>query len=225
MSGEVPAPKQDAARLGLGEAGDGADELGLAVAVDAAEPEDLAGAQLEREVLHAEEALRVAHVEMLDREEDLAGLGGRLVDVEVHLAADHHLGHALLARSSATPTVLDQPAPPQDRAGAATSFISLSLCVMRRTVLPSPTSLPHDPHELVDLLGREHGGGLVEDEDLGVAVEHLEDLDALLHADRDVLDLGLGIDVEAVELGELADAARGLPAVDHEAGRAARGPG
>ena len=61
----------------------------------------------------------------------------------------------------------------------------------------------HDLHELFDLLRREHRGGLVEDEDLIVAVEHLEDLGALLHADGDVLDDRVRIDLQAVFLREL----------------------
>ena len=45
-----------------------------------------------------------------------------------------------------------------------------------------------DPEELLRLLRREHRGRLVEDEDVRAAVERLQDLDALLLADRDVLD-------------------------------------
>ena len=52
--------------------------------------------------------------------------------------------------------------------------------------------------ELVRLLRGEHGGRLVEDEDLIVAVEHLEDLGALLHTDGDVLDARIRIDLQTV---------------------------
>jgi hypothetical protein len=44
--------------------------------------------------------------------------------------------------------------------------------------------------ELARLLRREHRCRLVEDEDLGAAIEGLQDLDALLHADADRLDAG-----------------------------------
>jgi len=37
-----------------------------------------------------------------------------------------------------------------------------------------------DVEQLVDLLRREHGGRLVEDEKLGAPIEHLEYLDSLL---------------------------------------------
>ncbi len=52
--------------------------------------------------------------------------------------------------------------------------------------------------QLVDLLRDEHDGRLVEDDDLGAAVEHLEDLDALAGADAEVLDQHVGLDAEAV---------------------------
>ena len=65
--------------------------------------------------------------------------------------------------------------------------------------------LLHRGHELVDLLRGEHGGRLVEDENLVVAVEHLENLDALLHADGDVLDLGIEVNLQAVFFRELLD--------------------
>ena len=46
--------------------------------------------------------------------------------------------------------------------------------------------------------GVKPGGRLVEDEDLRAADQRLEDLDLLLHADRDVHDLGLRLDVQVV---------------------------
>ena len=48
-----------------------------------------------------------------------------------------------------------------------------------------------DLEELARLLWREHGSGLVEDEDLGAAIECFQDLDPLLHADADRLDAGI----------------------------------
>ncbi len=53
--------------------------------------------------------------------------------------------------------------------------------------------------ELVDLLRHEHGGRLVEDQDAGAAVEHLEDLHPLPVADAEVLDQRVGVDLEAVD--------------------------
>ena len=68
----------------------------------------------------------------------------------------------------------------------------------------------HDLHELFDLLRGQHGGRLVEDQDLVVAVQHLEDLGALLHADGDILDQRVGVDGQAVLLREGHDLFPGL---------------
>ena len=54
-----------------------------------------------------------------------------------------------------------------------------------------------DLEELGRLLRRQHGGRLVQHEDLGAAVERLQDLDALLLADADVLDACIRVDREA----------------------------
>ena len=57
-----------------------------------------------------------------------------------------------------------------------------------------------DREQLLRLLRRQHGGRLVEDEDVGAAVERLQDLDPLLLADRDVLDERARVDGEAEPL-------------------------
>ena len=74
--------------------------------------------------------------------------------------------------------------------------------------------LTHDLHQLVGLLRGEHRGRLVEDEHLRVAGERLDDLDPLLHADRQVLDDGVGVDVEAEPLGDLLDPLAGRVEVE-----------
>ena len=81
---------------------------------------------------------------------------------------------------------------------SATASTSRSLCVMKMIDLPLLDQAAHDAEELVDLARREHGGGLVEDEDVGVAVERLDQLDALLLADRQRLHEGVGVDLEPV---------------------------
>ena len=79
---------------------------------------------------------------------------------------------------------------------------------MKMIVRPSALSSAQVVEELVDLLRHEHRGRLVEDEDPGAAVEDLEDLDPLAVADAEVLDQGVGVDVEPVGVGDLADLAR-----------------
>ena len=80
---------------------------------------------------------------------------------------------------------------------SATSSTSLSLWVMKMTVVPVAVSAD-DPEQLLGLGRRQDGGRLVEDEDVALAVERLEDLDALPHADREALDLRVRIDVRGL---------------------------
>ena len=68
----------------------------------------------------------------------------------------------------------------------------------------------HDLHQLVDLLRGQNGGGLVKDQDLVVAVEHLEDLHALLHTHRDVADQSVGVHPQAVLFAQGHDLFAGL---------------
>ena len=51
--------------------------------------------------------------------------------------------------------------------------------------------------QLVDLLRHEHGGRLVEDEDASAAVQHLQDLDPLALADAELGHRGVEVDVRA----------------------------
>ena len=64
------------------------------------------------------------------------------------------------------------------------SSTSFSLWLMKMIDMPSLVERPQDPEQLGRLLRRQHRGRLVEDEDVGAAIERLQDLDALLLADR-----------------------------------------
>ena len=75
--------------------------------------------------------------------------------------------------------------------------------------------LADDREQLVDLLRREHRGRLVEDEQLRSAVQHLQDLDALLQSERDVLDASARLDHDLEALLELADPSFDRAPVEH----------
>jgi hypothetical protein len=70
----------------------------------------------------------------------------------------------------------------------------------------------------VDLLWRQHRRGLVEDQDAGVAVQRLQDLDALLLADGELPDARVGLHRQAVALGKLGDLLLDEARVQREAG-------
>ena len=55
-----------------------------------------------------------------------------------------------------------------------------------------------DAEQLIGLRRGQHAGGLIKDQDLRLAVERLEDLDPLLHANADLVDAFVGIDIKLV---------------------------
>ena len=78
---------------------------------------------------------------------------------------------------------------------------------MKMIDIPSSRlEVAQDLEQLQRLLRRQHRGRLVEDQDVGLPVERLQDLDALLLADRDVGDQRIGVDLEVEAARELAHA-------------------
>jgi hypothetical protein len=63
--------------------------------------------------------------------------------------------------------------------------------------------------ELIGLIGRQDGGRLVENQDVGPAHQRLQDLDALLETHGERADDGIGIDGEAVVLRRAEPRRRG----------------
>ena len=82
-----------------------------------------------------------------------------------------------------------------------TASTSRSLWVMKMMERPLRGKRAHGGEELARLLRRQHGGRLVEDQDLGVAIERLQDLHALAQADRKRADHGARIEVEPELVG------------------------
>ena len=123
-------------------------------------------------------------------EQRLAGVRRRLLDPQEHLAPDHQLREAAPRSRPRAGTVLDRLAAPQhgDPVGDLEHLVQLVRDEDDRLALRLQRL--DDREQLARLLRRQHGGGLVEDEDVGAAVERLQDLDALLLADADRLDRG-----------------------------------
>ena len=194
----------------------GLGELGLAVALHARDAEHLAVADLEVHVVQEHDAVVVGDAEAAHLEGHLAGLGGRLVEVEGDGAA-HHEGGELGLVGGGVRGPHDPPAP--DHGDAVRDGLDLAELVGdeddRGPLVPQ---LAHDAHQLVGLVGGEHGGGLVEHEHLRLPRQRLDDLHALLGADGEVLDDGVGVDVEVEAGGELADRAPGGGEVEEAEG-------
>ena len=110
-----------------------------------------------------------------------------LLDLEDDVAPDHERGEALLRRVLRVGGPDDATvAQHGDAVGDLEHLAQLVRDEHDRLALVDEAA--DDAEELVDLARREHRGRLVEDEDVGLAEQRLQQLDALLLADRQVLD-------------------------------------
>ena len=117
---------------------------------------------------------------------------------------NHHLRHLLFARGGDVDRC-NVAAAADDRAPVRDLLDLLELVGNQDDRFALVDEVFHDRDELPDLHRCEHRGGFVENQHLGVAVEHLENLHPLLHTDRNLLDLRVGVHLQAVLPGELRD--------------------
>ena len=76
---------------------------------------------------------------------------------------------------------------------------------MNTIVLPVVPQVPEVDEQVLRLERGEHRRRLVEDQDVDAPVQRLQDLDALLLADGELLDHGVRLHVEPVRVRELRD--------------------
>ena len=193
---DVLVPDDDPPGFHLAEAGDRVDQLGLAVAVDAGDADDLAA--------RAPRTTRRGPSRARGRPRPSA--------LRPRAAAPSAAPARLSTRSSTSrPTIrrarLSSVAP---AAGSVSIFLPRRSTVIRSAIsshlvqlvadeddrLPLLGQAPHDREELLRLLRGQHRRRLVEHEDVRAAVERLQDLHPLLLADGDVLDDRARVDCE-----------------------------
>ena len=86
---------------------------------------------------------------------------------------------------------------------------------------PGIGELTHDRHQLIRFLRGEHRGRLIENEDLRLARQGLDDLHALLGTHRQILNEGVGVQVEAETRRDLTHRLAGTLTTD-DSGRTGR---
>ena len=181
----------------------------LAVAGDAGDADDLAGAHVEGDVVDHGDAAAVRARSGRDRAASTVA-GRRPAPFStrsstrrptISSASSPRLVSAVSRVATISPRRMTETV-------SVIAMISRSLWVMRMTVLPSSAQLPQDAEQVVGLGRRQHAGRLVEDQDLGAAIQRLQDLDALLQADGQSPIERVGIDLEAVVALRAASARR-----------------
>ena len=131
-------------------------------------------------------------------------LGGFLVGRQLDRSAHHHPGQLLLGGRLRL-GLTDHPAIAQhgDPIGEGQYLVKL---VGDEDEAPTVVGHPaQNDEELLDLLGRQDGGRLVQDQETAIPVEGLDDLDALTLPHRKLPHVGLRVDSQAVLSGQLAD--------------------
>jgi len=203
----------DAAGGAFADAVDGCRELALAVARDAADRQHLTGPELQADLLGRALRPDALGAEPDDVEDDSVAVDlgplRRIIRVE-HDRTTHHLSGQLSRRRLGGDDGAHR-ASVAERGDAVGDLHHLVQLVgdedHRASVVGHP---PHGGEEGVRLLRGQHGGRLVEDQDLGLPVERLEDLDALLLAHRQLPHVGERVDLQAVLPAESRDPLGGL---------------
>ena len=209
--GDVGVAEEDQPGRGLAHPHDHLDELGLAVSLDAGDAEDLAGMDRERDVVEHRSPGQALQGEVLHPEHRAVGDRGLLGARRRQLRADHELGELAGVDALRVDRVDGRAAADHgDAVGDAEHLVELVRDEQDRQALL--LELAEVVEELVDLLRHQHRGGLVENEGLGAAVEDLEDLDPLALPHTEVCDQLVGLDVEAVAVGDPSDLGPGLVA-------------
>ena len=216
---DVLAVDAHGTRVDRPQPGERVDQLRLAVPVDAGHADDLAGPHLERDAADLLDTAVVVDAKALDLEQRR-----RRALLEVFSTRS----------STSRPTIrrarLASVAP---SAGSVSISLPRRRTVIRSAMSSTSFSLWRDEdhglaarreaadhlEQLLRLLRGEHGGRLVEDEDVRVAIERLQDLDALLLPDGDVLDPRRRVDRQPEAIRDLPDAPLGLVDVEHDPAR------
>ena len=207
-AGDVVVAEHDGAGHRRPHAGDRLDELSLAVALDPGDAEDLTRPDGEAEGSDRLGPPIVGDGESVDPQHRLTGGRRLLLDGEDDVASHHQVGEILLGGGGRIGAPHGETtAEHRDAVGDGEHLAQLVGDEHDR--LPLVDQRADHIEEVVDLAGGHDGGGLVEDEDLGVALEGLDQLDPLLDADRQLTDDGIGLHRQAVAGADLADAGSG----------------
>jgi hypothetical protein len=203
--GDVPSADGDLPGVQRAQADDRFDELRLPVALHAGDRDDLARANLQVKALDRHLQAVVTDEEVAQLEHHVAGLRRALGDDQLHVAPDHQV-RQLLARRGLGVRGARHAAPAQDDDLVGDLDHLVELVGDEDDRRPGRRERADDAEQLLGLVRRQDGARLVEDEDVALAVQGLEDLHALPHADGETLDLRVRVDLELVLLRQLHDA-------------------
>jgi hypothetical protein len=183
------------------DAGQDLQQFGLAIAGNAGDAHDLPRLHLERDVVEQTNAAAIDQRQVPCGEHRLARPRRRLVEIEAHLAADHQLGE-LLGPSLCRPPFRHHLAATHDDHLVCHRQDLAQLVGDQHDGDAAIAQQAQDLQQPVGLLRGEHRARFVQNENPRAAHEHLEDLDPLLFAHRQIGNARVWIDRQPVFAGE-----------------------
>ena len=169
----------------------------LPVARHPGDAKDLARADLEADTLQAFDLVFVAHPQILHPQHHGAGRRRFLFHFKQDLAAHHQLGQRLGAGLAGLDRGNHRPAP-HDRHVVGRLHDLAQFVGDQDDCLALIAQAAKDAEQVVRLGGGQDAGGFVQDQDIGLTIQGLENLDPLLVTDRQVLDQRIGVHVQLV---------------------------
>ena len=175
------------AALGGLQSGDGLQQFLLAVAGDTGDAQDFAAVHIKAGVVQHGDAVGAADGQVLDVQalDRVHGFGA--LDVQFHFFTHHHGGQGGFV-SVPGGNIAHILTLAQDGHAVADGQHLVQFVGNDDNGLAVGFHVADDREEALGLLGGQHGGGLVQDQDVRTAVQHLDDLQRLLLADAHLVD-------------------------------------
>ena len=205
----------DGPGVGLAEIVEDVHQLPLAIALHAGDAQNLAFSDREGDLVQHLPVPVVGEFEIPYLQHRRPGLGLLLLDGQDHVPAHHQPADLLLGGVGGV-VHAHGPAAPQDGHAVRDLLDLLQLVGDEDDGVPLLLEMDQLLEELHRLLGGEHGGGLVQDQDLGAPDQGLQNLHLLLHAHRDVHDLGVGVHFQIKLFAEFLGEGDGLVEIHEE---------
>ena len=184
------------------QARDGLQQLTLSGAGHTGHAQHLAGLDLKAHVVQPLDAQLIEYGEPLQLQAGGHVLRLGTVDVQADAAAHHHVRQGLLVGILGQ-HVADVLTLTQHRHAVGDLQHLMELVGDDNEGFAVGLHVAHDGEQLIRLLRRQHGGGLIQNQDIRAAVQHLDDLHRLLLGDGHIVDLHVGIDVKAVLVADV----------------------
>ena len=139
------------------------------------------------------------HAHITHAEHGIRRLGFVLHHLQLHRTAHHHVGQLLLVGIGGIDSTYIF-ALTQNSDTIRHLHDLVELMGDKEDGFTLLTEVFHNGHQLVDLLGCQNGSGFIKNQNLIIAVEHLQDFHTLLHTHGNVLHFGIHIHLQAVAL-------------------------